>query len=260
MTEAKHSLLTFAPMIDSETSRFILRHYGVEYRERPHIFGWGSVLALLHGSYGRLPLLYGGGLRLAGPRPIVDHFDTVCLRERMLVPSREPARTQIEADWQLFNGELAAYTAVIAYFHLLPHPDILTEPFFRGVPRYEHVLFGRTYPFLRGLISLLLKLNAAHAADALIRSRIIFDQVDRRLRDGRNRLVGDEVTLSDIAFAAAAAPLLLPEGYRASIPALAAMPQAMQAIVTEMRAHPAAAFVSAIYRACMPPEPLPTAA
>jgi hypothetical protein len=44
------SLLTFAPMVDSETSRFILRHYGIDYRERPHVFAWGSLLALWRGS------------------------------------------------------------------------------------------------------------------------------------------------------------------------------------------------------------------
>jgi len=241
------SLLTFAPMIDSETSRFVLRHYDVSYRERPHVFAWGSLLALWHGFTLRVPLLYGGGPPLAGPRAIVDRFDVLCDRAVMLVPTEQPSRTQVESDWELFNGELAAYTAVVAYYYLLPHPDILTEPFFRGVPKWEKAVFGRSYPVLRAILSLLLRLSAGRADDALRRSKLIFDHVDRRVEGGRRYLVGDRVTLSDIGFAAAAAPLLLPAGYRAPIPTLDSMPQAMQDIISEMRKRPSARFVAGIY-------------
>jgi len=43
---ARYSLLTFAPMVDSELCRFVLMHYTTPYRELPHTFGWGSLLAL----------------------------------------------------------------------------------------------------------------------------------------------------------------------------------------------------------------------
>jgi glutathione S-transferase len=246
-------LLTFAPMIDSETSRFVLTHDGVNYRERPHVFAWGSLLALWYGFTPRVPLLYGNGLRLAGPRPIADFFDALGDRAAMLVPTTQPARTQVEADWALFNGELATYTAVVAYYYLLPHPDILTEPFFRGVPKWEKVLFGRSYPLLRAILSLLLRLNTGRADDALRRSKLIFDHVDRRVADGRRYLVGARMTLSDIGFAAAAAPLLLPAGYRALIPTLDSMPQAMQEIISEMRKRPSARFVASIYEEYLSP-------
>jgi hypothetical protein len=39
-------LVTFAPMIDSETWRLLLQHYGIAYEEEPHAFLWGSFLAL----------------------------------------------------------------------------------------------------------------------------------------------------------------------------------------------------------------------
>jgi hypothetical protein len=50
------TLLTFAPMVDSETSRLLLAHYGIAYRESDHLFGWVSLLTLLHGG-GLVPLL-----------------------------------------------------------------------------------------------------------------------------------------------------------------------------------------------------------
>jgi hypothetical protein len=49
------TMLTFAPMVDSETTRFLLSHYRLAYREERHIFGWASVLTFLYGGYGSDP-------------------------------------------------------------------------------------------------------------------------------------------------------------------------------------------------------------
>jgi glutathione S-transferase len=106
----------------------------------------------------------------------------------------------------------------------------------------------------RALLTLLLRLGPGRADDALTRIRLIFDHVHRRIAGGRRHLVGDGVTLSDLSLAAAAAPLLLPEGYRAPIPTLDTMPGPMQAIVAEMRRHPAAAFIARIYSENLPAE------
>ncbi|HEY2230076.1 MAG TPA: glutathione binding-like protein [Xanthobacteraceae bacterium] len=245
--QAPPALLTFAPMIDSETCRLVLGHYAIPYREEPHLFGWVSILALWHGWTLRVPVLYGTGLRLAGPRSMVDHFDEVCPVERKLVPARQPLHGQVEADWDLYNGELGAHTAVLAYFHLLPHRDIMIEPFFRGVPRTEAFVLGRSYPMLSAMLTFLLQLSAGNAQDALTEIRMIFEKTDARVADGRRYLAGDTLTLADVGLAAAAAPLLLPAGYRSPIPPFERMPPELQAIVTEMRQHDTARFAQRIY-------------
>lgn len=248
MTEATapYSLLTFAPMVDSELCRFVLMHYAIPYRERAHTFGWGSLLALGRCGTLRVPALYGSGLRLAGPRQLVEHFDQSCPTERTLLPP-QPLRTQVEQDWDLYNGQLAAHSAVVAYFHLLPHRELMIEPFFRGVPETEASMFRGAYPLLRGLLTILLQLSKRKASDALVRIRTLFEATDTRIREGRPYLVGDRVTLGDLSLAAAAAPLLLPRGYGSPIPPLERMPNAYAKIVEEMRQHPTAAFVQGIY-------------
>lgn len=240
-------LLTFAPMIDSELCRFLLWHYDVAYREEPHIFGWGSLLALWRGGTVRVPLLHGARPRMAGPRRLVEHFDATCAPERKLIPAAQPLGTQVEADWNRFNGELAGHTAVLAYFHLLPHPEIMLEPFSRGVPDWEAAIETSCYPLQRRLFALLLQLGPGRAEDALTRIRMAFEGTDARLADGRPYLAGDRLTLSDLSFATAAAPMLLPAGARSPIPPLERMPAELQAIVAEMRQHPTAAYVQRIF-------------
>ena len=240
-------MLTFSPMIDSELSRFLLWRYTQSYREERHTFGWASVLTLLHGGTGQIPFIYGNRLKLTGPRAVVDHFETCCDASQILIPAQQPLRTQVEADWASFNGELAGYTAKIAYFHLLPHRDIMLEPFARGIPPLEARLTPSLYPALRGLFTLLLRLDQKAVADSLAQASRIVDEVDRRIDDGRHFLCGNDLTLSDLSFATALAPLLLPEGYTAPVPTYVQMPAELKQLIDSFRQRPSSALVSRIY-------------
>ncbi|MGE5723062.1 MAG: hypothetical protein ACM3YM_11445 [Sphingomonadales bacterium] len=248
MTGKLPRLLTFAPMIDSELSRLVLRHHRVAYEERDHLFAWVSLLTLFHGGYGRVPLLYGKRVRLTGPRPIAEHYDAAAREERKLIPLREPLARGVELDWVRYNGRLAFDTAAITYFHLLPACALMTPIFAAPLPRTEARLLPGVYGPTRTLFKLLLRLNPAHVGNALARVRIAFDRTDERLADGRPYLAGDRLTLSDLSLISAAAPLLLPDGYGARLPPLEQMPSPLGAIIVELRRHPTADFVQRVYR------------
>jgi glutathione S-transferase len=242
-------MLTFGPMIDSELSRFLLWNYRIPYQERRHIFGWASVLTFLHGGYGRIPVIYGDGLEMTAPRSLIDQFEPTCPADRILIPGHEPLRTNVEADWETFNGELATHTARVAYFHLLPHRDIMIEPFTAGIPSWEASLTPALYPALKSLFTLLLRLKPAAVADSFAQTLRIVDAVDARVADGRRYLWGDRLTLSDLSLATALGPFLLPPGYTAPIPELLQMPPVMQDIVTSFRQRPSGELVKRIYQA-----------
>jgi glutathione S-transferase len=242
------SLLTFAPMIESELDRWILIHYGAPFHEEPHVFGFAWIHSLWHGKTLFLPVLYGQGLSLATPRALVDHFEPICPIEKRLFPADSFLAARVNADSTHFHGTLSDATAVLGYYYLLPHRAILIEPFSRGVPRFEASALPLIYPVLAALFKFLLKLTPANAADALTRTRALFDETDKRLADGRQYLVGDRLTYSDLTLATAAAPLLLPEHYGSPIPPFASMPAELQAIITELRQHETARFVERIYR------------
>jgi glutathione S-transferase len=241
-------LITFPPSLDSETSRFLIEHYGIESCEKRHTIIFSFFVTLWHGFTPIFPLLYNDSFKLVGPRPIVDHFDPLSPPDLKLLPADQNELKQAESDWTLFNSTLAFATADFAYYYLLPHRDRMIRPLTEGVPAFEQRAVERAYPVFAGLLRLLLRLSLAKAEQAAAQIRTIFNAVDARLADGRKFLVGDRFTLSDLAFSVAAAPVVLPPGYGGPMPPFEEMPSEVQALVTEMRSHAAGAFALRIYQ------------
>jgi len=240
-------LITFPPSLDSELSRFLTGHYGIEHEEHRHTLYFCFGATLWHGFTVIFPLLYGDNLKLVGPRPMADYFDARSTPDLRLLPQDEAQRRQVESDWPLFNETLAFATAKFAYYHLLPHRDMMIAPLSEGTPAFEQKAVRSAYWLFAGLLKLLLRLSAKAAQDNLDQARKIFDTVDSRLAGGQEYLVGDRLTLSDVAFAVAAAPVVLPDSYGGPIPAYDQMPAPVQSAVNEMRARPAGAFALRIY-------------
>jgi glutathione S-transferase len=239
-------VITFPPSLDSEFSRFLLTHYGVPYREQRHVMPLSLLYTLRHGPSLRFPLVYGDSVRLDTVHKIVDHFEPRVPAERRLVP-RDLAAA-VRADWRVFHHELNTPTTLWAYHHLLPHRDIMVDPLSRGAPQWEVVAVERGYPLFAGLFRVLLRPTEQRASAALAAIRSVLDRVDARLADGRPFLNGERFSLSDMAFAVAAAPVTWPDEYGGAIPALHDTPRALRSVVGETRARPSGAFALRIYR------------
>lgn len=240
-------LITFPPSLDSETARFLVEHYGIESVEQRHTLIFSSFATLWHGFTPIFPLLYSDSYKLAGPHPIVDQFDPKAPPDLKLLPTNPNDLRQVNSDWTLFNSTLAFASAKFAYYYLLFHRDIMIRPLSEGTPPFEQKAVEGGYPIFAGLLRLLLQLSLNTAQQSVAQIRTIFTGVDARLADGRKYLVGGRFTLSDLAFAVAAAPAVLPSGYGGPIPSFNQMPAEVQAVVTEMRGHPAGAFALRIY-------------
>jgi len=241
-------LITFPPSLDSELSRFLVTHYGVEHVEKRHTMIFCFFSTLRHGNTLIFPLLYGKSLKLVAPRPISEYFDARCAPELVLWPKDEALKNQVETDWNTFNNTLAWATADFAYYYLLPHRDIMIRPLSEGTPEIEQKAVTRFYPVFAGLLKLLLRLSRQRAQASVESIRTIFDGVEARLKSGARYLVGNPLTISDLAFAVAAAPVVLPANYGGPIPAFEQMPVEIQAVVKEMRARPAGAYALRIYQ------------
>jgi glutathione S-transferase len=247
MTPANVTMLTFAPMINSECCRFVLTHYGIPFEEQRHIFGEVSIIAYIRNGDVHIPLIQGDGLSVIGPQPVVDHYDSQSAADRKLIPTDPAAKAQVMKDFQRYNNDLGGETAVIGYDYLLPHKDIMIGPFTEGLPMIEADLTSVAYPLLEVLFDKLLHLGPERVAQALTTVRAIFAETDKRVADGRQYLVGDQLSLGDIALATAAGPLILPPFYGSPMPAFDVMPAELKAIITELRGTATGKFVVQLY-------------
>ncbi|HEX2775602.1 MAG TPA: glutathione binding-like protein [Candidatus Acidoferrales bacterium] len=241
-------LVTFPPSLDSELSRFLVQHYGIRHEEQRHALGYVFLVLLRHGFTVIFPLLYSDSFRLVGPRSIANYFDTRCASELRLFPADKTEMQQVESDWTQFNNTLAFATARFAYYHLLPHRDIMIAPLSQGAPDNEQKAVVSAYSTFAWVLTTLLGLNAKSAQTSLDQIRTVFDAVDARLASGEKFLVGDRLTLSDLAFSVAAAPVVLPPTYGGPIPSFDEMPGEIQTVVNEMKSRAAGIFALRIYQ------------
>jgi glutathione S-transferase len=81
------------------------------------------------------------------------------------------------------------------------------------------------------------------------RVRAIFDEVAERLSDSRRHILGDELTVADIAFVAMASPAILPsEGYPVKMLRPEELPDLIATTIRGLRAHPAGEYALRLYR------------
>lgn len=243
------TLITFPPALDSELSRFLMVRYRIPHREQRHVLIFSSFYTLRHGYTVLFPLLYSDSYRLNTVRKMIDHFEPLCPAELKLLPDGDD-REQATADWMLFNSRLGSATTVFGYYHLLPHRKIMIEPLSDGAPPFEVSAVRSAYPVFAGLLRLLLRLTSARAQDALAEIRAVMQIVDDRLADGRLYLMGEHFSLSDMAFAVAAAPVIFPDKYGGgrALPPLSETPPELQSVVKEMRERPCGQLALRIYR------------
>jgi glutathione S-transferase len=247
----KSRLITFPPSSDCETGRWTLHHYGIAFDEEPNAPPFFLLAVGLRGGK-KFPLFLSDGMLLNGARPIIDHFERLAEPERRLIPDEH--KDAIEEDWQTFNITMGAATVQWAYSHLLPHKAIMIRPLSLGTPWYQRATVRYCYWLPKTFLWNALKLGPEAAEQALNVLKRTFAQVDQRLADGRRYLHGDRLTLADIAFSVAGAPLVLPDGYggyqheQGPVPTFEQFPPDARAVISEMRGTAAGQFVLRMYR------------
>lgn len=246
------TMLTFAPTLDSEQVRMLLRYYGVPYREHDHLVPFVLLPVKLHGGDGNVPFVYGRGVKVTSPQPIAQFYDQKVPDELKLIPTEPALAAQFQTDWELYNGTMSGGTAIFAYYHLLPERRLMQPIFAEPTSWFERLIMPLFYPLMRMLIAKRLNLtpDRAEAAHAKILSS--FAETDRRVADGRPYLNGDRMTLADVALAAAAAPMLLPQGSGFKLPTLEQMPPPMRNLMEQLRSTPTAACVQRFYSDGLP--------
>ena len=244
-------LITFPPSSDCENARWLLRHYGIKHKEVRHAIPY-VVLSMLWNHGHALPLFLGNNITINGLWPLIEHFDGLAPKSHKLIPEgQEEEASQL---WTRYNVDMGTATVVWAYYHLLPHWKIMVSPLSIGSPCFERLTTKYLYPLPAGALWLILRLNRQKADAALATLRTVFAEVSQRLADGRAYLLGDHMSIADIAFAVSGAPLVLPLGYggypgkQGPLPSFDQAPAEFKTVVEEMLPTPAGQFILRMYR------------
>ncbi len=249
--QTRPRVVTFPPSSDCELCRWVLRHYGVAFDEEPNAPPFFVAAVKLRGGK-KFPLFLSDTMLINGARPIIDYFELVVPSERKLIPKGLEA--QVNGAWQAYNATLGAATVTWAYTYLLPHREVMIEPLSLGTPAYQRLTVKYCYWLPKNLLWRLIKASGEAASAALKVIEKTFEEVDARLADGRPYLLGERLTLADLAFAVPGAPLVVPLGYggqpdrQGPLPSLEQYPADMQAVVHRLRETRAGQFVLRMYR------------
>lgn len=203
---------------------------------------------LLRGGKRTTPLLKSRAGVFDDSTDILRYLDTFAPPGKELFPTENPHRAAVEELEGRFDEILGPATRLWVYTELLPHKDLSLSIVEHSVPRYQILLGKPMFGLVRWLMHWRLDMREGAAEPALRDTKMIFDEVARRLADGRRYLVGDRFTAADLTFASLAAIMLLPPEYGGPLPTLDICPPRLNAQVKELRAHPAGQFALRLFR------------
>jgi glutathione S-transferase len=226
-----------------EKARWALDRAGVAYREERHVQIVHRVASRRAGGGGTVPVLVAPEGIFAQSADILAYADR---RGAELYP--DALRDEVTALERDFDADLGPEGRRWMYFHLLPRKDLGVAYNCTGVPAWERRAFPVMLGVMSGYIRHLFAIGPETGVQAGGAVQRTFDAVAARLEDGRRYLCGDAFTAADLAFAALAAPAIVPPEYGVALPQPDELPAEMAAGVRAFRAHPAGAFACRLFR------------
>jgi glutathione S-transferase len=232
-----------------EKARWALDHAAVSFREEGHPPGLHRrAVRRVCGAAGSVPVFVLDDATTLDDSPLIVRWaDARAAEAHKLLPAQGQARDEALALERHLDFDFAPHVRRLAYFHLLPDRARSLALMRVGTPRIEHAIVRVAFPLLRRLMRRVMHIDEARALKSRDQVRAVFDEMGRRLADGRAFLMGDHFGVADIAFAAFAAPLLDPPEHPFRRPS----PEVLPGLADEARAlreTPAGAFALRVYR------------
>jgi glutathione S-transferase len=227
-----------------EKARWGLERGGVAFREDGH----APVLHILATRRARaqrtVPALVLEDRVIPDSTEILLHADG---GRGSLYPEDPAERAETLALEERFDKELGPHSRRVAYYQVLSDRTLSLDLFDADVPAWERRVMRSLFPLARALMKRHMGIDADGAERSRKRVEAVFDDVAKRLADGRRFLMGDRFTAADLTFASLASPVLIPPEYGARLPSTESVGGPFRDIVQHWRATPAGRWALGIY-------------
>lgn len=238
-----------------EKARWSLESAGVAFEEEGHCPGLHRRAVRRAGGGRSVPVLVLDDGAVLDDSPLIVKFaDARAPADRKLLPVNDAEREAATALERHLDVDFAPHVRRFVYHHLLPDRAQTLRLFDLRTPRVERIIVRVTFPVLRRFMRRFMRIDESRALESRDRVRRVFDEIGKRLGDGRPYLMGDRFGALDIAFAAFAAPMTLPGKHPATGPwthalgsGFDALPRPFAEEVRTARETPAGQFVQRLY-------------
>ncbi|HEY4336074.1 MAG TPA: cytochrome P450 [Puia sp.] len=193
-----------------------------------------------------LPVLIRTDALLYGTDSIVDYIEGRSLPSNRLIPADPAKKSEVMVLYNLFRHELEGKVTRYVYTQLLPEPSLARGLFTQGMSVTGKWRYRWGYGSIRK--TLYRSTGGMGNGEDLHGINDILDRVDSLLKDGRKYLAGAVCSLADIAFAAIAAPLVLPEEFGGAICRINQVPAAWRTNIIGWRDRPSGQFILRLYQ------------
>ncbi len=230
-----------------EKVRWALDHAGIAYRESGHLPVFHALAVRRAGGWRSVPALVTDDGVINDSTNILGWIDKRAPQTH-LYGRTDAERLEIERIEELCDEQLGPHTRRWAYFYLLPMRDLMLRMTRDSAPKLEHAALSVIFPIARKLMQRGMKITPKGAERSRQKIDEVFTEVEKRLGDGRQFLVGDGLSAADITFASLAAVVVLPEQYAATLPKVEDLPEQAQVQIRAWREHPAGQFALRVFR------------
>jgi glutathione S-transferase len=230
-----------------EKARWALDYARLDYTEERHVQLVHIVALRLAGGNRTSPALIcdEGVVRESGA--IVGYAAQRAPADRALEPEDPVERAEAMRVERWLDVELGPHGRRWTYFRMKGQTDLVRKYNLTGVPAWERAAFPvANRVVLRG-VERVLRITPETAGESKQKTLAVFDTVAERLADGRRYLVGDRFSRADLAFAALAGAVILPELYGVPLPRIDELDEVTARESGEFRDHPAGRFALRIY-------------
>jgi glutathione S-transferase len=231
-----------------EKARWALDRAGIEYQEKAHLQVIHWIPVARAGGKKTAPVLVWADRVFADSAEIVEEASAKGPPDRALFPEDPAAAAEVRELQRDFDERLGPEGRRWMYHCLRGRRDLAIAYGCTGVPPWQRRALPFAYPLAARIIDRYLDITPATAERSEAQVRAVFEAVAERLGDGRAYLCGERFSAADLAFAALAAPMLMPPEYGVPLPQPDELPAPMAASVRELRTHPAGAHALRMFR------------